>query len=63
MRDGSIFGIGNAVDIIKPEIIRDVYGIDVKINYDNETGAPYLLPKTIIEDTNDILLFERPSNL
>jgi len=61
MRDGSIFGIGNAVDIIKPEIIKDVYGIDVKINYDNETGAPYLLPKTIMEDTNDILLFERPS--
>jgi iron complex transport system ATP-binding protein len=61
MRDGSIFGIGNAVDIIKPEIIKDVYGIDVKINYDNETRAPYLLPKTIREDTNDILLFERPS--
>ena len=63
MRDGSIFGIGNAVDIIKPEIIKDVYGIDVKINYDNETGVPYLLPKTIIEDINDILLFERPSTL
>ena len=63
MRDGSIFGIGNAVDIIKPEIIKDVYGIDVKINYDNETRAPYLLPKTIMEDTNDILLFERPSTL
>ncbi len=62
MRDGRIYGSGQAVDIIKSDVIKDVYGIDVVIHYNNETGIPYLLPKKTEEDKNPILKFEKISD-
>ena len=60
MKDGNIYKMGFPLEIIKPDIIKEVYGIDVKVNYDIDTGAPYLFPIKVTDEKNNKLLFEKP---
>jgi iron complex transport system ATP-binding protein len=37
---------GNIDDVLRPEIIRDAYGVDVDIKLHPLTGSPYIVPLT-----------------
>ena len=45
LKDGKIHAMGKAQDIINPELISDVYGVEVEIKHDDSFGTPYLMPK------------------
>ncbi len=47
-KPGVIYKIGNPKDIITPETVRDVYGIDCKV-IDDE-GVPHVILKAALRD-------------
>ena len=44
MKDGEIIGQGHPADIVTPELVRQVFGLDCLIIADPVTGTPLTLP-------------------
>jgi iron complex transport system ATP-binding protein len=53
LKDGRVMSYGNGSDVLKPEIIRDAYSVDVEIKNHPLTGSPYIVPlsKTFRKDS------------
>lgn len=50
LHEGKIFAEGNPADVLTDFNIREVYGIDVEINYSERTGSIVLHPVKVIND-------------
>ena len=44
MKDGQIQATGAPHDIVGPELIREVFGIEVDVMHHDATGAPLIVP-------------------
>jgi len=44
LKEGRVIAYGNGSDVLKSEIIRDAYGVDVEIRNHPLTGSPYVVP-------------------
>lgn len=44
LKDGQISAIGRPVDVLNEDLIRDVYGVNVKILHTGLDGAPVIIP-------------------
>ncbi|MCW4017626.1 MAG: ABC transporter ATP-binding protein [Candidatus Bathyarchaeota archaeon] len=42
MKNGKVFAAGDAKDVLSPECIRTVYGVEVTVNF--ETEIPFIIP-------------------
>ena len=46
MKKGKLVASGNPKDIITPELMQEIYGMDSSIIIDPETGDPYVIPRS-----------------
>ena len=46
MKSGELVAEGKPRDIITPELMKTIYGMDSSILYDPETGDPYVIPRS-----------------
>ncbi len=53
MRKGEIVAIGTPKEVITPELVRDVYGVEASVGIDDE-GDLFVLPKRSAEDSDTI---------
>jgi len=44
LKDGRVVSYGNNAHVLRPEIIRDAYNVDVEIKNHPLTGSPYIVP-------------------
>ncbi len=44
--EGKLVASGNPKDIITPELMQEIYGMDSSIIIDPETGDPYVIPRS-----------------
>lgn len=44
LNEGRIMGEGSPEEVIRPEIIADLYKLQLKITQNPETGRPYIIP-------------------
>lgn len=48
MKDGAIVAVGAPAEVITPELLRDVFDVEVDIVTDPVTGASMILPKRVL---------------
>ncbi len=44
MSQGRVFSVGSPAEVITPEMLREVFGVEARILVDPESGLPYCLP-------------------
>ncbi len=52
IKDGKVVKEGKTVDVTKPDILKEVFGICADIIYDPKTGVPLVMPYDIIGDSS-----------
>lgn len=53
MRDGKIVAQGAPGEVIRAEVIREVYGTDAEVQTDPRTGTPFILPYPVEGGSRD----------
>ncbi len=52
IKDGKVVKEGKTIDVTKPDILREVFGICADIIYDPKTGVPLVMPYDVICDSS-----------
>jgi iron complex transport system ATP-binding protein len=49
MKKGNLVAEGNPKEIITPELMREIYGMESTILTDPQTGDPYVIPRSVVK--------------
>lgn len=52
IKDGKVVKEGSTIEVTKPDVLKEVFGICADIIYDPITGTPLVMPYDIICDSS-----------